>query len=195
MSDNINFDKWWEMYKEKNKYKYFNEEKELGNKGDKSNKKNKVITLTFGDMAENHKGMQQIGEMVKEGEGFSLADFKNIIEEYKDYKCELVNLSLDTYPESYVLVIRDGVNKLLEKDGFCEHDLFNEQANLNYDKKAFMYGRVVNKNARWNLCFDYESQEPDYENGKGRIVKFSDMPITSVLYSKFSIFGKKAENL
>lgn len=29
-----------------------------------------LITLTFGDMAENHKGMEQIGVMLKEGEGF-----------------------------------------------------------------------------------------------------------------------------
>ncbi len=30
-------------------------------------------------------------------------------------------------------------------------DLFQGQAALNVDKKAFMYGRVVNKHARWNL--------------------------------------------
>lgn len=29
-----------------------------------------LITLTFGDMAENHKGMEMIGDMVKEDDGF-----------------------------------------------------------------------------------------------------------------------------
>jgi hypothetical protein len=38
----------------------------------------KVITLTFGDMAENHVGMEQIGKMVDEGQGFNVKDLEMI---------------------------------------------------------------------------------------------------------------------
>ena len=69
--------------------------------------------------------------------------------------------------------------------------MFEEQAILNVDKKAFMYGKVVNKNARWNLCFDEKSREPDYENGKGRIISFDDVPITNNLRNVFDkYFGE-----
>lgn len=40
------------------------------------------------------------------------------------------------------------------------NDLFNEQKNLDWDTKAYMYGRVVNKHARHNLCFGQDSQDP-----------------------------------
>lgn len=59
-----------------------------------------------------------------------------------------------------------------------------------------MYGRVVNKNARWNLCFDEKSSEPDYEKGRGRVIGFSEVPLTNTLLQTFPhYFGKKAENL
>ena len=44
---------------------------------------NSVITLTFGDVGENHKGMQQIGNMVEKGEGFNLTDLKQIKKKFK----------------------------------------------------------------------------------------------------------------
>jgi len=44
------------------------------------------------------------------------------------------------------------------------------------DKHALMRGKVVNKHARWNLCFADEDQEPEYENGKGRIVSWKHIP-------------------
>jgi alkylated DNA repair dioxygenase AlkB len=55
--------------------------------------------------------------------------------------------------------------------------LFQELTALNYDKKAFMYGRVVQKHARHNLCFDTQPQEPDYAAGKGRIVAYESCPV------------------
>ena len=48
-----------------------------------------------------------------------------------------------------------------------------------------MYGRVVNKHARHNLCFSFESQEPDYENKKGRIVAFDSLPLLKKVRSFF----------
>jgi hypothetical protein len=41
-----------------------------------------------------------------------------------------------------------------------------------------MYGRVVNKKARYNLCFSDYAQNADYENKKGTIINFNMTPNT-----------------
>jgi hypothetical protein len=155
-----------------------------------------VITLTFGDSAENHVGMEKIGTMVEAGEGFQVSELQILYESLKEkgLLCEMH--TLNTVPDqspAAVLVLRDGVNTLLRPFGYDKESLFKEQANLDVDKKAYMYGRVVNKHARWNLCFDEVAQEPEYEHGKGRIVSFKDIPVTSALKQAFpDMFGKKA---
>ena len=59
-----------------------------------------------------------------------------------------------------------------------------------------MYGRVVNKVARHNLCFGASSQEPDYEQGQGRIVSFDDVPLLNHVRNHFVEFlGDKANTL
>ena len=59
-----------------------------------------------------------------------------------------------------------------------------------------MYGRVVNKHARWNLCFSDESCDADYENKIGTVVAFDDVPETKLLRQKlYEIVGDKAKNL
>jgi len=155
---------------------------------------NMLITLTFGDMAENHVGMEQIGQMVPEGHGFQRADLEEIQERMTGLgvACELVPLSQGDQPPAYVLVMHQGVNALIGN----QHEMFAEQTCLPYDKRAFMYGRVVNKKARWNLCFDDASREPDYENGKGRIVGYGEVPIMSRLKGRIEeLFGPKAQGL
>jgi len=42
------------------------------------NSKTSTITLTFGDMAENHAGMEKLGAMVAPGEGFQVSDLTEI---------------------------------------------------------------------------------------------------------------------
>ena len=66
------------------------------------------------------------------------------------------------HPEAALLVVKNFVDYLLKDEGVTKEDMFREQAILNVDKKAFMKGHVVNKKARWNLCFDNESRDPDY---------------------------------
>lgn len=156
-----------------------------------------VITLTFGDSAENHVGMEKIGKMVAAGAGFTVAELVEIQKKFADagMACELHRLDSEDKPEAAVLVLRDGVNYAL--GGADGHgSLFAEQAVLEVDRKAFMYGRVVNKHARWNLCFDTVGHEPDYAHGKGRIVPYSDIPITARLLSRLpEMFGEKAADL
>lgn len=45
---------------------------------------------------------------------------------------------------------------------------------------------MVNKKARHNLCFADFSQKPDYEQGKGRVYNFSDLPHLNALRSKLT---------
>ena len=159
-----------------------------------------TITLTFGDCGENHKGMQMIGNKVEKGEGYNLKNLNNIRIRFQKLGCEVelynLNDELDKVNEeinkAYVLVIRNAIQKVWN----LYPELVEEQKNLSYDTKAFMYGRVVNKNARYNLCFDDESQEPNYEEGKGRIIAFKSMKILDKIRSSFAtLFGKKFKNM
>jgi len=167
--------------------------------------KSSTITLTFGETAENHVGMQCIGGIAKDG--FSLEDLQaaqnKFMEASPDVKCELVDLSSSLPKElksqsAHVLIIRGGVNVLLSSVSKkpTADDMFLEQSALPADTKAFMYGRVVNKTARYNLCFADEAQEPKYEDGKGRVVAWSEIPITSSLRDQLPLFlGAKAKQL
>lgn len=163
---------------------------------------NKTFSLTFGDVAENHKGMQKIGNL--SDNGFNLDDlnqFKNIFEN-KGCECNLINLhsllndaTIRSNNEAYILIIKNAVNVLLDNsDG--KNLLFEEQDVLEKDTKAFMYGRVVNKHARHNLCFSEEHQEPNYEEGKGRVYAFNEVPLLNEIRHKLGEFlGEKASNL
>ena len=170
---------------------------------------NKTITITFGECAENHKGMQMIGTLAEKG--FTHNDLLAAKQKFQDFKCqcELINL-FDSIQEfkidetkikeqhldnAYILIVRNGVQAVLDTN-YTVNDLFTEQNQLEVDKKAFMYGHVVNKHARHNLCFDTNSQEPDYENGKGRIVAFNDVPVTNCIRNHLPDFlGSKAQSL
>jgi hypothetical protein len=167
-----------------------------------------LITLTFGDAAENHKGMEQVGKKLPPGNGFNLADLEEMSEIMKkrNVECKLICLTdaLKDHPDipnktdAYVLVMKGAATTLVNESGknFNQIDLFNEQTKLAYDKKAFMYGQVRNKNARWNLCFDEKDRSSSYEEGKGTIIGYNKVPIMKELREKFStLFGKKAEDL
>lgn len=170
---------------------------------------NSIVTLTLGDQAENHAGMQKLGELVEVGQGFHLEDMELMKMKLEEIgiSCDLISLDLCqplneidlklTPEDAYVLIIRDGVNKILRANSeFTQEDLFNEHSNLDHDKQAWMKGKVVNKHARWNLCFDDIGQEPAYEEKKGRIVSYDDIPITKHLMSQIpTYFGRKSENL
>jgi hypothetical protein len=157
-----------------------------------------TITLTFGDSAENHVGMEQLGRRVSPGQGFTCEELLAIRDrlQFTDITCEYISLNnVPDFPAASVLIIRNGVNKLLGRSDGADA-LFAEQAALPVDRQAFMYGRVVNKHARWNLCFDSFDQEPDYAAGKGRVIRIDNLPLTAALYNAMPItFGPKATDL
>jgi hypothetical protein len=170
--------------------------------------RNQTYTITFGDQAENHVGMQKIGTL--SAEGFSLLDLQQAKGWFEDrgITCELIalhenlparkqNPSLD----SYVLVARQGVSAILNSEEMppssdLANDLMMEQFHLPKDTQAFMYGRVVQKHARYNLCFSSFDQEPDYAHGKGRVISYDSVPLLKSLREKWvEIIGDKGRDL
>lgn len=142
-----------------------------------SSKVKKVYTITYGDVAENHARMQKIGTLHENG--YSIEKLEAIQRKLNDFGLvtELIDLNAGMDPEfekAAVLVIRRGVQFILGEETTAE--LIKENDALTMDKHALMKGRVVNKLARWNLCFADEDQEPDYEDGKGRIVAWTHIP-------------------
>jgi hypothetical protein len=150
-----------------------------------------VITLTFGDAAENHVGMEMIGHRGLAGTGFTMTDLEEIAARTANSEIYRLTCTMaSSVEEAAVLVVRGALDQ--------EHHrmMFNEHAALDHDKKALMYGRVVNKKARWNLCFDDCGHEPDYSAGKGRVIALKDVPLTKELVDSFpERFGEKAHGL
>src|SRR5438552_2386373 len=111
-----------------------------------------VITITFGDRAENHRGMQMIGKERKRGfTKDDLLQMKKYVEDKHDLKCKFVDLSLPKDKENIasLLIIRNAVKNA--------HEIFKEQSCLPWDQKAKMYGKVRDKKCRWNLTYDMEA--------------------------------------
>ena len=140
-----------------------------------------LATVTFGDVAENHARMQKIGKLHERGYSVGELHLLSTKLETLGLKTEYISLNEEfkddaSFAEAGVLVIRKAAQFIIGEP--TTQLLQDEHSKLEVDKKAFMRGRVVNKHARWNLCFDDEDQEPNYEEGKGRIVSYKHLPIT-----------------
>jgi hypothetical protein len=151
---------------------------------------NKCYTVTFGDVAENHVGMQKIGQIANNG--YSIEQITNLYERLSELGlvCSLINLN-EALPVGHspaghspaesavILVVKRGVQYIMQNDDIS--GVMEEHSNLPMDKKVLMRGKVVNKIARWNLCFSEEDQEPNYEEGKGRIISYQHIPLTNII--------------
>lgn len=169
-------------------------------------KLNDAITITFGDQAENHVGMQQFGRLAETGFDFNdLLNAKNNFESL-GAKCKLVclndaisNIDFDgknDLPNAYILVVRNGIDMLLRNDKQNTKQLYQELDILDWDKKYYAYGGVKNKIARYNLCFANNSQEPDYENKKGRVISYNNVESLQIVKEKLvDFFGEKSTSL
>ena len=159
---------------------------------------NRVITLTIGCQSENHAGMQKIGNGLSSN-GFSTEYLKEVRDKFTEdgINCELINLkeaideNNDTIKDATILVIRNGLSKLTDPN-----EIFSKLLELDWDTKAWMRGRVVNKRARYNLCFAENSQEPDYENKKGRVIAYDSIPLLKTARDNIpNYFGSESQNL
>ncbi len=151
-------------------------------------------TITFGECVENHAGMQKIGDIHDHGFTYDeLIEARDVFIT-KGYDARIHDLSVNC-EEKYkkllddnevnsarVLIIKNGINyfhsnpRKLIKEVKDTRDIV--------DKKAYMRGKVVNKHARWNLCYADESQDPDFAHGKGTIVAFADVPYLNEIREK-----------
>lgn len=171
-----------------------------------------TYTLTFGDAGENHAGMEMIGTIGEPGSGFTLKDLKNIESKLSETNVTTqlfnlkdllnnnsyvdLNIDVDRVADASVLVIRNGVSLFLNDDE--EINLSNEMDSFTWDSKYYDTRRkkVLNKNARHNVCFGSHHQDPDYENKKGTIISYNEVPILNkIRIGLVEKFGSKAENL
>ena len=160
------------------------------------------ITITFGDCAENHKGMQVIGNSADNGYDVQVLELAKERFEKKGAKCVLIDLKQlldddirDKAEEAKVLIVKNAIDLLLKKSKSNKEKLFKELEDLEWDTKALMYGRVVNKKARYNLCFDDQAQDPNYQNGKGRIIAWNTTPLLKKIKKSLSKFIDETNKL
>lgn len=168
---------------------------------------NFCYTITFGDRAENSIGMEIIGGSVKNGySDDDIGDLYNKLTElglqchYYDLKICLKNKipkkDYDAVPETSILIIKGLADNILNEHGKTKKDLLKEIRKLKCDDKFWSYGSVKNKIARHNLCFSDFSQKPDYENKKGTVINFSDVPLLNTVRNALpNYFGKKSKKL
>lgn len=155
------------------------------------------FSVTWGDCAETHVGMQIHGEMAKDG--FSVEELTRFAEKFGGELYELndhLPLLLQSDSNPLVWVLPDGVDILFGKGAAETLERELRSPKMKYDKKAKMRGKVVNKRARWNNCFGPVAQSPDYEHGKGTVVAFESVPILAKMRKELSVhFEEKAKNL
>ena len=157
------------------------------------------FTITFSEVIENHVGMQQLG--TKALTGFSTAELQGAVNYFSSVEyaskdnssvprtnIEIYNLN-DYLPEgtkcaeiASVVIIRNAI-KGSELEG-----LTNEMNSIRdqVDKQAFMKGRVVNKLARWNLCFADIDQDPNIAEKQGTVINFNRLPTLNSIRRELS---------
>ena len=165
-----------------------------------------TYTLTFGDRCENHAGMKIEGKDVGEGMGFNYDDLMKVKLEFekRGCECELVYLNelldnniMEKPENAYLLIVRNMFNGMMSKNESIK-ELNIELETFKWDNKYWDRRRkkVLNKHARENVCFGDISTEPDYENGKGRIVGWKDVILVNKLRNQIELLmGEKGKNL
>ncbi|NDB59605.1 hypothetical protein EB001_14330 [bacterium] len=154
-----------------------------------------TFTLTYCETAENHKGMQMIGDIADRGLTKAEIDIARAWFTSKGINTIMVCLN-DFAPKdvatepAYLLIAKNGISAIVDPG-----ELYEEQNALEKDSKAFMYGRVVNKKARHNLCFANFRQSADYENKKGTVVHFEDVPNTKAIKETLARILPENENM
>jgi hypothetical protein len=139
---------------------------------------------------------KHVGRLRKHDDSEISSIAKELVDKWKKVVSENVDPFESSNLAAYILIARGGLNAMLEQSGSNAEEFYHEQLALPKDSKALMYGRVVDKHARHNLCFGEENQEPDYAQGKGRVIKFEDVPIlNSVRSSINNILGEVGASL
>lgn len=157
-----------------------------------------AICITAGEQSENHVGMQVNGKGLS-SKGFSIEEiirFKQVLDE-KGIESEFYRLDekIEGANEAALLIIRNGVYKIA---GINSSDMMKEQMEFDWDKKYWdvRRQRVLNKHARYNVCYGKNGQKPDYDNKKGTIISYENVPLLKKWRESLGIiFGEEASNL
>lgn len=94
-----------------------------------------TITLTFCDAVENHRGMQVVSVDEKQ-KGLSIEELKRVEEMFTELNinCEFIQLNKDDKCDSAgILVIRGGLQAMLNFSKYNMDDLIKEQYALSWD--------------------------------------------------------------
>lgn len=158
---------------------------------------NKAICITLGEQSENHVGMVKYGIGLCEN-GYNCEELENIKKQFEKEGCECDLIDLGKMIEekskedAKVLVIRNCVDIMLGK-GKCG-EMLKELVDLNWDSKYWDTRRkkILNKHARYNLCFGDKEKNSDFENGIGTVVSYDDVKILNDVKTKIErICGEK----
>lgn len=172
-----------------------------------------VITITFGECSVTHIGMDECGYKCQFG--FWLDDLLMAKENFEEIGCvcEIVDLKsplngkikesiYESIDDAYVLVVRNAVDRLLKMNprfaGKGVADLHKELLHHAWDKKYFdkRRSKVLNKRARYNVCFDDMAGIENYEKGQGTTIAWAQSPILKAIRDFFpELIGEKATNL
>ena len=170
-----------------------------------------TITLTFGDNATSHIGMNLYGLNTELKDGFSNDDLKKCKSffENENYDCLLynlndllinsdINIDSNKIDEASLLVIKNGLNYFLKNNNASVNDLYNELKSFTWDTKYFDITRnkVLNKQARHNICFGDLNISPNYENKIGKSISFQNLSILNFIRKNLhNVIGIKAKSL
>jgi hypothetical protein len=159
----------------------------------------KTISIVIGDHPlQNTSKNEWVVPISKDSPpGLSRNECLQIYEKFKGiFNTQFIDLSLPDKTETKEACIVLFTGDLTSLLGADLNKLYEEHVVLDFDKKKKMYGRVVNKITRYNLCYGPESQEPNYEEGKPRVVSYDQVPILkNVLDVLPTTFGDKFKNL
>ena len=164
---------------------------------------NSTITLTLCECSENHIGMEKNGTKAKKG--FDKYVIDKLVDKYNNKKIERIDLTKYLKNPEYA-EYAEYAELLIIRNAIENHEIiYNELIKLDWDKKYYCMRRkkVLNKLARSNLCFDNYNQIPDYENKKGRIISYENIPnfnkekikICNLLKEDFKCEGNRYDNI
>jgi len=167
-----------------------------------------VYTITYGESSIPFVGMDgTMSEASKVDAGFTADELFNACDKFVEdgIECDVYDIAVSAFgdneelqydPETqaYILVARKAAKVLGELD---DQDQLHEELNgVEYEREMVMRGRIVNRLARYAVCFGNVDQESDLRNNRGKIVAFEHVPITNKILKKLpKYFGKKAEGL
>ena len=157
------------------------------------------ISLTMAPGGENHRGNQLIGRMPVKGEGFKHRDIDLMADQMRQLglDVEVLNLNelsgnatikeLGDEDQGRVLIVRNWASKETTARIYdeCTADHWDSKyldpnkyrTEIVDGEEKRIRGKVMNKLARTNLCYVAGmTQEPEYIEGKGRIVDLNEKP-------------------